>query len=160
KSRLSRALSCGTVRIMPNPGRDGARNRPNSESSSWPLTHLPLADLRSFVAAVLVEMVKNRDVKWDDEGRPVASLRRSGEDERGSWCLFIVDFSAIGLPTNSALLVRSREGDSFQSWYLGRVPLAQTQKNLTPTEAAAIMDMDTLLAAHRRLVAADSLSQT
>ena len=134
---------------------------PRDEPSPWPTQRLPLADLKAFVGEVLVEMVKARDVSWDAKGRPVAKLRASKEDDTCSWCHFIVDFSAIGMPTNTELTVSSREGDSFLIWYLGRTPLVQTPKGLTPAEAAATMDMDTLLAGHRRLVAADAaLSRT
>jgi hypothetical protein len=92
-------------------------------------------------------MAENRDVKCDAGGKPLAKLGAAGEEAGCSWCQFIVDMSGIGLPTDTPLLVRSRDGDTFLSWRLGRIPLAQTPKALTPPEAAAIMDIDTLLAA-------------
>jgi hypothetical protein len=62
--------------------------------------------------------------------------------------------SAIGMPTNTPLNACSFDGDTFVRWHLGSIPLAQTPKAMSPAEAAAVLDMDCLLAGHRRWVRA------
>jgi hypothetical protein len=99
-------------------------------------------------------MAANRDVMIDARGKPIAKLQALGEDSRCSFCHVVVDMSAIGMPINSPLNACSREGDNFIRWHLGSIPLAQTPKSMTPAEAAAIIDMDCLLAAHRRFIGA------
>jgi hypothetical protein len=101
-------------------------------------------------------MAANRDVMTDAGGKPRARLWEAGEDARRSFCLLLVDMSAIGMPTNTPLHVSSHEGDTFLTWYLGRTPLAHTPKALSAKEAAESINMDVLLAAHRRLVKAES----
>ena len=134
----------------PQPGRslDG--------ESLWPIHRLPLKDLKAFVKAVLAEMVENRDVKWDDQGQPIARVKGSGERPECSWCHIEVDLSAIGMPTNSPLIVCSHEGDNFLTWNLGPVLIACTPKARSAKEAAATLSMDTLLRAFRRFVVAES----
>jgi hypothetical protein len=97
-------------------------------------------------------MAKNRDVKTDVLGKPIARLRASGEDSRCSSCHLVLDLSGIGMPTNTPLNMCSREDDTYIRWHLGSIPLAQTPKGLSPAEAAAVLDRDCLLAAHRRFI--------
>ena len=155
-------MTCGMVWPMPEmfparPGRRADRQEPSSPEPGarlWPTDHWPLAELRVFIGDVLVAMAENRDVMRDSKGKPKAKLRASGEDSRCSYCHLVVDLSAIGLPVDSPLAVVSHDGDTFVCWHLGRVPLAQTPKGLSAKEAAEAINMDVLLAAHRRLVRA------
>src|SRR3954471_21396125 len=105
---------------MPNPTPERKRTgeAPSHESGTEPARHLPAAELRRHVAAVLAEMVKNRDIKWDRHGRPVARVRAAGEAPEGSSVHPTVDMSAIGMPTNTPLSSRSGDGE-FIEWSLG-----------------------------------------
>jgi hypothetical protein len=132
------------------------QTKPPDGPSPWPTEHLPLAELRSFVREVVAAMGANRDVMTDARGRPLARVRRSGEDSTCSYLHLIVDMSAIGMPTNTPLNACSFDGDTFVRWHLGSIPLAQTPKAMSPAEAAAVLDMDCLLDAHRRWVRAES----
>ena len=64
--------------------------------------------------------------------------------------------SAIGMMTDSPLIIASYEGDSFLTWNLGPVPMAYTPKGKTAKETADLLNMDTLLDAFRRFVVAES----
>src|SRR5689334_18765810 len=121
---------------MPNLGANPART-PSEGPNSWPTEHLRLAELRSFVREVLVAMAASRDIMTDARGKPLARLKAVGEDSRCSFLHLVVDGSAIGLPTNTPLNACSTDGDTFVRWHLGSIPLAQTPKTMTPTEAAA-----------------------
>ena len=139
---------------VPNPKNDPAPSL-NGESL-WPTRKLPVDELRSYVGAVLSEMVQNRDIKWDDEGEPIARLMGSGETANASWCHFEVDISAIGMPMDSPLIIASYEGDSFVTWNLGPVSLAYVPKGKTAKETADLIDMNCLLDAFHRFVIAES----
>jgi len=140
---------------MPNPTPERRRTEgaPSHGPGPEPAAHLPVAELRRYVAAVLVEMVRNRDIKWDRRGRPVARVDASGETPEGSSVRLTVDMSAIGMPMNTPLVARSRDGQAVE-WSLGETPLARTPRSATPKEAADLLNMDTLLAGFRRWVVA------
>ena len=125
-------------------------------ASLWPTHKLPLKELKAFVKTVLAEMVENRDVKWDEQGKPIARLLGSGETSHASWCHLEVDMSAIGMPINSPLIVCSYEGDNFLTWNLGPVTMACTPKEKSAKEVAETLNMDTLLVAFHRFVIAES----
>ena len=146
------------VRPMPTPApKPNHDPTPSLEGESlWPIRKLSVDELRSYVGAVLAEMVQNRDIKWDDDGEPIARLKGSGETRDASWCHFEVDISAIGMPMDSPLIIASYEGDSFVTWNLGPVSLASIPKGKTAKETADLIDMDCLLDAFRRFVVADS----
>jgi hypothetical protein len=141
---------------MPNPTshRKCTGGIPNHGPVPEPAEHLSAAELRRYVAAVLAEMVRNRDVKWDRQGRPVARVNASDETPEGSSVRLTVDMSAIGMPTDTPLVARSRDGQVVE-WSLGETPLARTPRSATPKEAADLLDMDTLLAGFRRWVASE-----
>jgi hypothetical protein len=143
---------------MPNPSPAPNPQRPPSldGESLWPTHKLSLKELKTFVKSVLVEMVENRDVKWDEQGKPIARLKGSGETSNASWCHLEVDMSAIGMPMDSPLIICSYEGDNFLTWNLGSVTLACTPKEKTPKEVADTLNMDTLLVAFHRFVIAES----
>ena len=138
----------------PTPNPDPAP--PLNGESLWPTEKLSLEVLGEFVKAVLIEMVGNRDVMWDSEGRPKAQALGCGETPACSWCHFEVDMSAIGMPLDSPLIIASFEGDTFLTWNLGPVPLAHTPKGKTAKETADLLDMNCLLDAFRRFVIAES----
>lgn len=146
------------VRPMPTPAPEPNHDpAPSLDGESlWPTRKLSVDELRSHVGAVLSEMVQNRDIKWDDEGEPIARLMGSGETSHASWCHFEVDISAIGMPMDSPLIIASHEGDSFVTWNLGPVPLACIPKGKTAKETADLLDMDCLLDAFCRFVVAES----
>src|SRR3954470_18459970 len=127
------------------------RNDPERGSSR----NLPLAELVSFAREVLAEMVNNRDVKWDAKGNPRAKLRASGESADGSWIHLVVDMSAIGMPVDSPLVITAHAGDDSLEWSLGATAVAKTPRGATAKEAADALNMDVLLSAHRRFIAAD-----
>ena len=95
----------------PTPNPDPAR--PLDGESLWPTDEtLRGSPSVTFVKAVLVEMVGNRDVMWDSDGRPKAQALGCGETSECSWCHFEVDMSAIGMPTGQPAdhrLVRGRQ---------------------------------------------------
>ena len=105
-------------------------------------------ELRSLIEAVLAELVDKHDLKWADvDRRPIARVDGFGEDAESSWCRYLVDLSAIGLPSSSPLVVRSREGDNFLSWSLGSVPLAYVPKARPTTETADLLHLERWLTA-------------
>ena len=114
-------------------------------------------ELVAFAREVLAEMANNRDVKCDRRGKPRASVRASGEAAGCTRVHLVVDMSAIGMPTDSPLVVATSAGDDWLEWSLGPTPIARTPKGATAKEAAGMLDMDTLLDAHRRLVRAESV---
>ena len=118
---------------------------------------LSLDKLRMHVDAVLVEMVKNRDVKWDDNGEPIAKLKTCGQDAECSWVFYEVDMSAIGMPVDTPLIAHSYEGEAVLEWNIGPTPLAKTGKSVPPKEAADTLNMDRLLDAFQRFVVAESV---
>jgi hypothetical protein len=140
----------------PDPGRKTQPREPLAEADLWPTHKLPLRELRAHVKAVLAAMVENRDVKWDERGRPIARAKGSGETAEYSWVHYEVDLSAIGMPTNSPLIVCSHAGDNFVTWNLGPVLIAGIPKEKSPKDAADTLNMDTLLEAFRRFVVAES----
>ncbi len=148
------------VRPMPSPAPAPNPNQDPTPSldgqSLWPTRKLSREELLSHVGAVLTELVRNRDIKGDDAGEPIAQLQGSGETANASWCHFEVDISGIGMPVDSPLIIASYEGDSFVTWNLGPVPLGFIPKEKTAKEAAALLDMNCLLDAFRRFVAAES----
>jgi hypothetical protein len=100
-------------------------------------------------------MVKNRDVKWDRQGRPVARVNASGETPEGPSVPLTVEMSAIGMPTNTPLVARRRDGQAVEG-SLRETSLARTPRSATPKETADLLNMDTLPAGFRRFVAASS----
>jgi hypothetical protein len=94
-------------------------------------------------------MAENEEVMRDAGGKPIARLRASGEDSRCSFCHLVLDMSGIGLPQTTPLNACSREGDSYIRWHMGSLPLAPTQKSLTPAEAAAVLNADYLRSVYR-----------
>ena len=129
------------------------------ETAPW-LTHkLPLAALRAYVEAVLIEMTAHRDVPGDETGRPIARLESSGEDAGCAWCHYVVDLSAVEMRRDSPLVVRSREGDNFLSWHLGAIPLAHVPLGWSPRETAEVLDRETLLDGFRRFVKAERVAR-
>ena len=127
---------------MPTPGPGPDRHNPSDLNDSKgadprPSAGLPLDELRAFAWAVLREMVANRDVKWDEAGRPVATLRHCGSDSECTWLSYEVDMSAIGMPMDTPLIVQSYAGERFISWSLGVTPLAETPRGRTSTRTAS-----------------------
>jgi hypothetical protein len=95
-------------------------------------------------------MAENQDVMRDAGGKPIARLRASGEDSRLSFCHLILDMSGVSLPATTPLNACSHNGDTFIRWHLGSIPLAPTQKSLTPAAAAAVLNADYLRSVYLR----------
>lgn len=135
---------------MPSPAPE--KKRPPEGPGPRPGEKLSTEELLSFVEAVLAEMVKNRDVKWDRDGKPLASLRSSGETAECSWVHFLVDMSAIGMPMDTTLIAHSYEGETGLEWTIGSTPLAVTPKGTTAKATADALNMNVLLAGFRQFV--------
>ncbi|RUL88009.1 hypothetical protein [Tautonia sociabilis] len=146
------------VRLMPTltPDPDG-RSNPLEGASFRSTRPLSLDELREFVDAVLAGMAENRDVKWDEQGKPLATLKHCGQDPECTWLFYEVDMSAIGMPTDTPLIVHSYAGEADLEWTIGPTPLARTTRDSTPEQAAAALDMHVLLDGFRRFVLADSV---
>jgi hypothetical protein len=140
--------------LTPDPDR---RDDALDGASLRPARPLSLAELRAFADAVLAGMVENRDVKWDEDGRPLATLRNCGQDPECTWLFYEVDMSAIGMPTDTPLIVHCYAGDAVLEWNIGPTPLAKTPREFTPGQAADALNMDVLLDGFRRFVLADSV---
>ncbi len=146
----------------------GTNNAPensprNSRPDPWPngplpaTRALPLDALVAYANEVLVEMTRNRDVKWDAKGKPVATLRSAGTDAECSWVHYQVDLSGIGLAMEMPLIALAYAEESSIAWQFGPTPIATTPRVASPKAAADTLEMDTLLAAFRRFVLAESV---
>lgn|GEM_PF-945323 len=146
------------VRPMPTltPDPDRPSNLPEG-GRTRPTRPLSLDELRDFAEAVLAGMVENRDVKWDEQGRPLATLKNCGADSECTWLVYEVDMSAIGMPTDTPLVVHCYAGEAALDWTIGPTPLAKTSRELTPGQTADALNMDVLLDGFRRFVLADSV---
>lgn len=143
---------------MPNPGHTPNHHPsgPLTGESLWPIHKPLLGELIAHADAVFKEMVENRDIAWDDRGEPIAELLDCGQTSDCTWCYFEVDISAIGMPTDSPIVVSSYEGDNFVTWSLGDELIALIPKGKSAKETAESLGMDPLLDAFRRFVIAES----
>jgi hypothetical protein len=109
----------------------------------------------AYAKDIFTEMANNRDLR-SENGEPSVRAESCGQDSEASWILFTADFSGIGMPINSPLLVTSKACDDSLEWNLGPVPIATTPRAASPKEAADLLEMNALLVAFRRFVVAES----
>ena len=107
----------------------------------------------SYAREVLSEMAKNRDLR-SENGQPCCVAELCGQDSESARICFTADFSAIGMPTDSPLIVTSLVGDASLHWNLGSIPIARTPRSSSPKEAADILEMNALIDAFHRFVLA------
>ena len=139
----------GTPRKTPDRGGRPDASLPAGRTS-------PLTLLKPYAEAVLSELATNRDLR-SEGGTPCYLVRSSGEDSEASWLRFVADFSAIGLATDMPLIVTAYADDASLEWNFGPTPIGKTPRTATPNEAADALDMNVLLDAFRRFVAAESV---
>ncbi len=135
-------------------GIPAAAERPNASLPA--ALGLPLDLLEIYSEAVLAELAKNRDLR-SEGGKPCYRLRSSGEDSEASWLHFTADFSGLGMAIDMPLIVTAYTDEVSLEWNFGVTPIAKTPRSATPKEAADILDMNRLLDAFRRFVAAESV---
>jgi hypothetical protein len=142
------------------PERNSSRINRSAPATDAPLPRtgaVPLGALRPYGEAVLAEMAKNRDVKGDAGGKPVATLCSWAEDQKGTRLHWAADFSGIGMATDMPLMVAASADAEPLAWNFGTALIATTPREATPKEAADILEMNTLLAAFRRFVVAENV---
>jgi hypothetical protein len=118
---------------------------------------VPLDELVAYARAVLSGLAENRDLKSDEQGCPLYRLRSAGIDRECTWQLIEADFSGIGMATDMPLVVSAYADSPELEWHFGPARIAATPRGATPVEAAARLDMDTLLEGFCRFVRAESV---
>jgi hypothetical protein len=98
--------------------------------------------------------MSHRDLR-SENGEPCFQAEFCGQDSEATWIEFTADFSGIGMPIDSPLLVTSFADDASLEWNLGPVLIAKTPRLSSPQEAADILEMNALLDAFRRFVCCD-----
>lgn len=113
-----------------------------------------LPELDAYVESVMRALADNRDIVADARGEPRYEVTVAGRLPSGNLRIDIeADGSAIGMPTNTPLVVISSPDTSLLSWFMGDVLIASTPKGWEPKYVAdAALNMDNLLSAHRRFV--------
>jgi hypothetical protein len=137
-----------------NPGNEPQSRPPASLPASGPV---PLDVLVVYASEVLSRMAENRDVKSDDKGRALYRLRSAGVTPECTWQLIEADFSAIGMATDMPLIPHAYADAAEIDWHFGPTLIAATPRSATPKEVADRLDMNVLLDAFRRFVAAESV---
>lgn len=98
------------------------------------------------VADVLRAVAANRDLRSDADGDPAVTLTGSRLTPSLMRLDFDADFSGIGMPTNLPLtVVQAKETPDRLSWWFAGTLVATTGLDDPPEQAAATLDMNTLL---------------